>query len=66
MKKFSIKTLLAVVLVVVLAFAMVACNGDKCKDGHTNANEDRKCDVCEKDIDVCAEGQHVDANNNKK
>ncbi|MBR5174170.1 MAG: hypothetical protein IKW16_04405 [Clostridia bacterium] len=65
MKKFSIKTLLAVVLVVVLVFSLVAC-GDKCKDGHTNANEDRKCDVCEKDIDVCAEGQCVDANNNKK
>ena len=63
MKKFGIKTLLAVVLVVVLAFSLVAC-GDKCKDGHTNANEDRKCDVCGKDIDVCAE--HTDANNNKK
>ncbi|MBO7222215.1 MAG: hypothetical protein J6V37_04110, partial [Clostridia bacterium] len=65
MKKFSIKTLLAVVLVVVLVFALVAC-GDKCKDGHTNADEDRRCDVCEKDIPKCENEQHVDANKNKK
>ena len=65
MKKFGIKTLLAVVLVVVLVFSLVAC-GDKCKDGHTNADEDRKCDVCGKDIPKCENEQHVDANSNKK
>ena len=62
MKKFSIKALVAVVLILVLALALVACN--KCADGHTNADEDRKCDVCGEEIPVCAE--HTDANGNKK
>ena len=62
MKKFSIKALVAVVLILVLALALVACN--KCTDGHTNADEDRKCDVCGEEIPVCAE--HTDANGNKK
>ena len=63
MKKFSIKAVLALVLILVLALSLVAC-GDKCKDGHTNENQDRKCDVCGKEIDKCA--SCVDADSNKK
>ena len=63
MKKFSIKAVLALVLILVLALSLVAC-GDKCKDGHTNENQDRKCDVCGKDIDKCA--SCVDADSNQK
>ena len=63
MKKFSIKTMLAVVLVLVLVLSLVAC-GDKCKNGHLNENQDRKCDRCGKEIPVCE--TCVDADNNKK
>lgn len=63
MKKFSIKTMLAVVLVLVLVLSLVAC-GDKCKNGHLNENQDRKCDRCGKEIPVC--GTCVDADGNKK
>ena len=65
MKKFSIKAMLAVVLILVLVLSLVACNDtDKCKDGHTNANQDRNCDVCGEEIAKCA--TCTDADNNKK
>lgn len=69
MKKFSIKALLAVVLILVLVLSLVACGekdepADKCANGHTNANEDTKCDVCGETIAKCAE--HKDANGNQK
>ena len=71
MKKFSIKALLAVVLILVLVLSLVACGEKddpveevKCANGHTNANEDTKCDVCGETIPKCAE--HTDANGNKK
>ncbi len=63
MKKFSIKTMLAVVLVLVLVLSLVAC-GDKCKNGHLNENQDRKCDRCGKEIPAC--GTCVDADGNNK
>ena len=62
MKKFSIKTLIVLMLVLVLCFSLVAC-GDKKDDGndggngggtsctrHVDRNKDGKCDKCGADM----------------